>query len=104
MGNLPHNNIKLPPIDDDDMIILKPNSIIDTHWLKQGSKLIEQSLVRWKKLPAEEATWEDTTLIQQQFPSLTFADKCHLSEGGIDREPNRSARVPKPNYIYDGYV
>lgn len=61
MGNLPHNNIELPPIDDDGVIILKPNSIIDTRWLKRESKLIEQSLIHWKILPAEEATWEDTT-------------------------------------------
>ena len=34
MGNLTHNNIELSPIDDDSVIILEPDSIIDTRWLK----------------------------------------------------------------------
>ena len=104
VGEVPHNSSELPPIDDDGVIILEPDSIVDTRWLKREGKFIEQSLVRWKRLPSEEATWEDTALIKQQFPSLTLEDKGHLPEGGIDRESRRSARVHKPNSRYEGFV
>ncbi|KAH9647661.1 Wall-associated receptor kinase-like 22 [Citrus sinensis] len=51
VGEVPHNSSELPPIDDDGVIILEPDSIVDTRWLKRGGKFIEQSLVRWKRLP-----------------------------------------------------
>ncbi|KAL9448154.1 hypothetical protein AB3S75_015597 [Citrus x aurantiifolia] len=94
----------MPPIDDDGVIVLEPNSIVDTRWKKRESKLIEQSLIRWKKLPPEEATWEDMALIKEQSPLLTLEDKGPLPRGGIDKEPRRSARAPKPNYKFKGYV
>ncbi|KAH9768733.1 Integrase catalytic domain-containing protein [Citrus sinensis] len=56
VGEFPHNSDELPPIDDDGVIILEPDSIVDTQWLKRGGKFIEQSLVRWKRLPSKEAT------------------------------------------------
>lgn len=56
VGEFPHNSDELPPIDDDGVIILEPDSIVDTQWLKRGGKFIEQSLVRWKRLPYKEAT------------------------------------------------
>lgn len=56
MGEITESSEELPPIDDDDVLMLEPDGIIDTRWLKRGGKLIEQSLVRWKKLPSEEVT------------------------------------------------
>ena len=64
MGDLSKNSSDIPPIDDEGVLMLEPAEILDTRWLKRGGKFIEQSLVRWKKLPAEEATWEDSTVIQ----------------------------------------
>ena len=49
-------------------------------------------------------TWEDTALLQQQFPHMTLEDKGPLQGGGIDKEPKRSMRVPKPIYKFEGYA
>ncbi|KAH9801518.1 hypothetical protein KPL71_001066 [Citrus sinensis] len=95
MGESTTTTVELPPIDDEGVIMLQSESIVDTHWLKRGGKLIEQSLVHWNKLPPEEATWEDATLIRQNFPSLALEDKGPLPEGGIDK-PRRSTRTLRP--------
>ncbi|KAL9429346.1 hypothetical protein AB3S75_031210 [Citrus x aurantiifolia] len=97
MGDLFENGSDIPPIDDEGVLMLELAEILDTRWLKRGRKFIEQSLVRWNKLPAEEATWEDSTVIQQQFPSMTLEDKGPLPGGGIDRQSRISARVSKPS-------
>jgi hypothetical protein len=57
---------------------------------------MEESLVKWKQLPADDATWEDTTLLHTQFPSLNLEDKVPVREGSIDRL-RRSERIPKKN-------
>ena len=95
MGESTTATVELPPIDDEGVIMLQSKSIVDTRWLKMGGKLIEQSLVHWNKLPPEEATWEDATLIRQNFPSLALEDKVPLPEGGIDK-PRRSTRTLRP--------
>ncbi|KAH9792450.1 hypothetical protein KPL71_004124 [Citrus sinensis] len=82
VGDLPKCSTDLPPINDEGMIELELDSVVETRWLKRGGSIIEQSLIRWKKLPLEEATWEDTAMIHQRFPSLTLGDKGSLRGGG----------------------
>ena len=103
MGESTTATVELPLIDDEGVIMLQPESIVDTSWLKRGGKLIEQSLVRWNKLPPEEATWEDATLIKHNFPSLALEDKGPLPEEGIDK-PKRSTRAPRPTNKFRDYV
>ncbi|KAH9734507.1 hypothetical protein KPL71_017399 [Citrus sinensis] len=100
IGNLPQSTSDLPSIDDEGVLILKPDYIVDARWLKRGSKFVEQSLVRWKRLPREEATWEDTDVIKQRFPHMTLVLKGPLYGGGINKEPRKSKRTPKPNNTY----
>ncbi|KAL9413856.1 hypothetical protein AB3S75_042363 [Citrus x aurantiifolia] len=104
MGEITESNEELPPIDDDNVLVLEPDGIIDTRWLKRGGKLIEQSLVRWKKLPSEEATWEGTSVIQLQFPFLALEDKGPLLDGGIDKQPRRSTRASNLSNRYVDFV
>ena len=40
----------LPPVADDGVVILEPQSILDTRWIKLGGHLVEESLVNWKHL------------------------------------------------------
>ena len=54
---------KIPPFTDDGVVLLEPQAILDYSWIKQGTQLFEEGLVRWKHLPAEEATWEPTNTL-----------------------------------------
>ena len=92
---------EIPPFTDDGVVLLEPQAILDYRWIKQGTQLVEEGLVRWKHLPAEEATWEPTNTLQEMFPNLDLEDKGPLDGGGIDR-PRRSVRSYKPNPKYLG--
>jgi len=48
---------------------------------KQGMKTT-QVLIQWTGQPAEQATWEDMTLIRSQFPEFRLEDKPLSEEGG----------------------
>ena len=103
MGESTTTTVELPPINDEGVIMLQPDSIVDTRWLKKEGKFIEQSLVHWNKLPPEEATWEDATLIKLNFPSLALEDKGPLPEEGIDK-PIHSTRTLRPTSKFGDYV
>ncbi|KAH9696914.1 hypothetical protein KPL71_023390 [Citrus sinensis] len=96
----------LPSVDDEGLIVLEPLAILDTRWLRRGGKVVEQQLVQWKRLPVEDATWEDTELLQQQFPHMTLEDKGTFREEGNDKkqpqplELRKSSRGHKPNPKY----
>ena len=94
----------LPPIDDEGVLDLEPKSVLDTRWLKRGGNVIEQSLIQWNNLPMEEATWEDTAVIKQRFPSLTLEDKGPLPRGSDDKKLRITNHVAKPNSKYMEYA
>ena len=83
------------------MVLLEPQTILDYRWVKQGPQLIEEGLVQWKHLPAEEAAWEPRKKLQEMFPNLDLEDKDPLDGGGIVR-PHRSERGHNPNPKYLG--
>lgn len=89
----------LPPLNDDGAIIIEPEEIIDTPWIKKGGKFFEESLVKWKRLPIEDATWENAAELHDKFPDLNLEDKVPVQVGGIDK-PRRSQRVSRPNQKY----
>ena len=84
VGEMPQFSADLPYVDDDEVLVLEPDRLIDVRWLKKGGKLVGQSLVRWKRPPHEDATWEDLEFLAKQFPHLTLEDKGPLRGGGID--------------------
>lgn len=96
VGGLPQVTLMLPPIIDEGVAFIEPETILDTRWIKQGNKFIEESLVKWKQLPKEDATWEDSSLLRNQFPYLDLEDKDPIGGGSIDR-PRKSQRTPKKN-------
>ncbi|KAL5565238.1 hypothetical protein UlMin_028402 [Ulmus minor] len=99
VGGPPQVTLDLPPITDEGVASVEPEQILDTRWFKQGDKFVEESLVKWKQLPTEDATWEDTTLLHNQFPYLDLEDKDPIGEGSNVR-PRRSARTPMKNPKY----
>ena len=42
--------MELPPIAEDGDLIMEPEVILDTRWVKKGSKFIEESLVKWREM------------------------------------------------------
>jgi hypothetical protein len=55
--------IILPELDEEGKIILDPESITDTRILQLRNRSISEYLIKWRKLPAEDSTWEDESFI-----------------------------------------
>lgn len=102
IGDNPAPSNELPTIDDEGAIVLEPAAAVDIRWLKRGGKFVEQGLVHWRRLPIEEATWEDTALLKERFPQLV--SKEPLQGGRDDTLPRRSTRIPRPSTQYQDFV
>lgn len=76
---------ELPHVADEGNLLLEPEAILDHRWIHQGSKLMEESLIKWKGLPADDATWENTKELQEKFVNLHLEDKVPVSGVGDDR-------------------
>ena len=79
---------------------MEPEAILNTRWVKKGSSFVEEILVQWKKLPTEDATWENTQELRNKYINLNLEDKVQLKEGDNDKL-RRSTRVPirNPRYV-----
>ena len=49
--------LELPPLSDKGTLVIKPEAILDTRWVKHGAKFSEEILVKWRMLATEYATW-----------------------------------------------
>ena len=87
----------LPPVIDGGNLVLEPEFITNTRWVKRGAKIVEENLVRWMNLPLEVATWENTAELHEKFPNLE--GKVQVKGRGND-ELRRSARVRESNPRY----
>lgn len=74
---------------------------------------MEQVLIKWHKIPLEEATWEDTQDIAEAYPNLNLEDKIALEGEGIvmdadvDKETNelrRSNRMKREHSRWGHFV
>ena len=52
-----------------------PESIRGNRTIDRDGDSIQQWLIKWHNHPIEEATWEDTLVIQRQFPDAGLEDK-----------------------------
>ncbi|KAL6322783.1 hypothetical protein AAG906_019052 [Vitis piasezkii] len=64
-------------------VILEPQHILDTRWVKRGNKFEEENLIQWKHLPIEDATWETNQSLLERFPPMDLGDKRPLNDGGL---------------------
>ncbi|GKC44879.1 transposon Tf2-12 polyprotein [Tanacetum coccineum] len=85
---------------EDGEISVVPEALLDTRWVKKGSKFVEESLVQWSGLPKEDATWENTEELREKFISMNLEDKVPQKEGSNDKPTRRSTRVPITNRRY----
>ena len=56
MGTKPGVTTDLPTFPEEGAVVLELERIINTRWVKQSGKFIEEILVQWRRLPPEEAT------------------------------------------------
>ena len=91
---------ELPSLTDDGEIIMEPEAILNTRWVKKESSFVEESLVQWKKLPKEDVTWENTQELRNKYINLNLDNKVRLKEWGNDKL-RRSTCVPirNPRYV-----
>ena len=61
---------ELPELDEEGKLILEPEAILEIRTKKLRSRDITEYLIKWKKFPPEDATWEDEQFVQQH-PVLT---------------------------------
>jgi hypothetical protein len=69
----------LPELDEEGKIILEPKAITDTRICQLRNRSISEYLIKWRKLPAEDSTWEDESFIQKH-PELLKRCGQHLSQ------------------------
>jgi transposase InsO family protein len=70
----------LPELDEEGKIILEPEAITDTRIRQLRNRSISEYLIKWRKLPTEDSTWEDGSFIQKH-PELLKRCGKHLSQG-----------------------
>ncbi|CAN0826376.1 hypothetical protein LINGRAHAP2_LOCUS666 [Linum grandiflorum] len=98
----PEASSDIPPITDDGALLIQPETILDTRWTRCGSRFVEELLVKWHTLPADDATWELASIFHDRFIQLSLEDNAVASGQGNDRpttphEPRRSAHNRRPN-------
>lgn len=74
----------LPAFSKDGTIDLIPAEILDHRRVKQGRKIVHEVLIGWANLPRDDATWEDTKLLQRRFPEFDLGGKVSLEGGRSD--------------------
>jgi hypothetical protein len=70
----------LPELDEEGKMILEPEAITDTRIRQLRNRSISEYLIKWRKLLAEDSTWEDESFIQKH-PELLKRCGQHLSQG-----------------------
>ena len=79
---------ELPPLSDERTLVIELEAILDTRWVKCEAKFSEESLVKWRMLVEEDATWESTKELLQRFPDWDLEDKRPLGGGSNDKTLN----------------
>ena len=69
-----------PELDEEGKIILEPEAITGTRILQPRNRSISEHLIKWRKLLAEDSTWEDESFIQKH-PELLKRCGHDLSQG-----------------------
>jgi hypothetical protein len=76
----PSSNYIAIELDEEGKMILEPEAITDTRIRQLRNRSISEYLIKWRKLPAEDSTWEDESFIQKH-PKLLKRCGQHLSQG-----------------------
>lgn len=70
VGNTPTNMAPLPEFNNQDISPLTPDAVLQRREIIRDGLPVTQWLIRWKHLATEEASWEDSSFIRNQFPAF----------------------------------
>lgn len=63
-------NPELLEVIEDGQIKVAPEQVIDRKRITRKGKEVEQVLVQWLNMAPTDATWEDVSVLQNQFPGF----------------------------------
>ena len=66
-------------MDGADVVL---EAILDRCLVKKGNAVVPQVLVKWSKLPAASATWEDYYIVKKRFPDALCLGSSKFSREG----------------------
>ncbi|XP_071932848.1 uncharacterized protein [Coffea arabica] len=70
LGTLRGSSINLPELDTQDQCPMQPEAILSRRVILRNEQPVIQFLIKWSQLEAEEASWEDKSFIERQFPAF----------------------------------
>ena len=73
----------LPEIEEEGKIILEPGAVTETRTRQLWNRSILEYLIKWKKLPIEDSTWEVNNFIQKHPKLLKHLGQQFLKERGM---------------------
>ena len=59
-----------PTLTEEGVVKITPAAILARRTLQRNRRDVEQALIQWENLDVADATWEDVTVIQTQFPEF----------------------------------
>jgi hypothetical protein len=66
-------NEELPPVDEEGHLILIPEEVLEVREKQLRNRDIKEYLIKWKKFPIEDATWESEQVLQQTIQDCLWA-------------------------------
>ncbi|XP_071939936.1 uncharacterized protein [Coffea arabica] len=70
LGPLHSSSSNLLELDEYDQCPLKPETILKRRAIMHEGRPVIQFLIKWNHLSYDEASWEDKTFIENQFPEF----------------------------------
>ena len=64
---------------DEGQLVLVPEEVLEVRERRLLNRVIQEYLIKWKDLPAEDATWEGDQILQH--PNLKFLEDKQSREG-----------------------
>nr|KYP38719.1 hypothetical protein KK1_040019 [Cajanus cajan] len=99
VGNQPVDT-EIPTELQEDSTTYQPHNILETRTLNKFGEQVQQFLIQWQGKSPEEATWENNTTIQHQFPDFNLEGRVASMEGGIDRQESQPQPEPRALQMY----
>jgi hypothetical protein len=86
-------------LDGEGGLLYEPETVLAHRMVQEHGEEVSQVLVKWKGQSAEEATWEDTIVMQSQYPKLDLEDKVEIPGGSIVRTVNTHPNTAEQSLV-----